>query len=181
MSKLDKFIKDHREEFDTEEPSVELWGKIQEEYTPPVKLQPVKSKFNYWKIAAVFLLLVTSVLLIERWYEKPIEGSASVEKYFTNEFVEAQNFYMQLASEKKAILEKKCKDDPEYKEEFFGELKDLDDQYQQLRGDLKYGNQDEILDAMIVNLQLRIEILNRQLEIIEQINENNKSDENINI
>jgi len=181
MSKLEKFIRNNREEFDMDEPSNELWGKIQRELRPEIKLKPLRRGLNYWKIAAVILLLISSALLVDKWIGMQQKAPVQAEKYFTDEFKEAEHFYMQLAAEKKAILEKKCKDDPQYKAEFLSEINDLDNQYKQLKDDLKYGNQDEIMDAMVVNLQLRIEILNRQLEIIESINKKEKNDENINI
>ena len=59
----------------------------------------------------------------------------------------------------------------------------LDSMYAVLKKDLNKGNEDVIADAMILNLRLRIEILNKQLSIIQAIedskNENITEDETI--
>ncbi len=181
MSKLEKFIQDNREEFDSEEPRDELWQNITRELKPEVKITKGKSGFNFWKIAAIILLLVSFTLVLDKYYLQKGTESISAESYLTNEFQEAESFYLNLVSEKKEALEQQFKNDPELKREFLSEVEGLDQQYNQLKSDLKLGNQDEILDAMIINLQLRIEILNRQLEILENLNEKERENEDINI
>jgi hypothetical protein len=51
--------------------------------------------------------------------------------------------------------------------------------YMVLKKDLQNGNEENLTDAMILNLQLRIEILNQQLSIIQSIEtrKNGKIDE----
>ena len=52
--------------------------------------------------------------------------------------------------------------------------------YAVLKKDMKNGNEENLIDAMILNLQLRIDILNQQLKIIQSI-ENSQKDEKVNI
>jgi hypothetical protein len=64
--------------------------------------------------------------------------------------------------------------------EFLSEIQVLDSMYILLKKDMNHGNEEVLVDAMILNLQLRIEILNQQLSIIQSI-ENSQKDEKINI
>ncbi len=180
MDKLEKFIHDNREEFDSEKPSLELWEKIEDQIQPEFKLSSKKKVINYWKVAAVILLLVSAGLVVERFAFQAQPKSVEVEVY-SNEFQEAEDYYLSLVSERKSIIEEQLKNDPIEKAEFLAEVEALDQKYEQLKGEIKYGNQEEILDAMILNLQMRIEVLNRQIEIIEKYKSQEKGNENVTI
>jgi hypothetical protein len=53
---------------------------------------------------------------------------------------------------------------------FKSELDKLDTIYEELKTDLQNGLQtDQLVDAMILNLQMRVELLDRQIEIIRSI------------
>ena len=60
--------------------------------------------------------------------------------------------------------------------DFLYEIDLLDSMYVVLKQDMKNGNKENLADAMILNLQLRIEVLNQQLRIIQSI-ENKQKDE----
>jgi hypothetical protein len=63
--------------------------------------------------------------------------------------------------------------------DFANEINMLDSMYAVLKKDMQNGNEENLVDAMILNLQLRIEILNQQLNIIQSIEtrKNEKIDE----
>ena len=63
-------------------------------------------------------------------------------------------------------------------DDFLYEIDLLDSMYVVLKQDMKNGNKENLADAMILNLQLRIEVLNQQLRIIQSI-ENKQKDEKI--
>ena len=63
-------------------------------------------------------------------------------------------------------------------DDFLDEIDKLDSMYAVLKQDMKNGNEVNLIDAMILNLQLRIEILNQQLKIIQSI-ENSQKDEKV--
>src|SRR5690606_25554537 len=102
--------------------------------------------------------------------------TSETESSALSEFREVEEYYMSLVADKREALEKQAADDPEYKKEFLRELDELDVQYQRLRDNLKFGNQEEVVNAMIMNLRLRLEILNRQIEILEELNKTEDED-----
>lgn len=175
MDKLKKYIDNHREQFDSDEPRDDLWSRISGELNPPKAKQRWLSNMKVWRAAAVILLLATSWLVFDKVNrEDAAQPTSDSGNGVLAEFREVENFYMTLVAEKRNMLEKASADDPEYRREFLSELEELDNQYKGLKENLKFGNQEEVINALIVNLQLRIEILNRQLEIIQQLDKKEK-------
>ena len=65
------------------------------------------------------------------------------------------------------------------KKDFFQELSTLDAAYQTMKRELVESQSNEqVISAMIHNLQLRIDVLNKQLEILNEIEEQSKNIEN---
>ena len=69
---------------------------------------------------------------------------------------------------------------PEIDKNLLSEIDQLDSTYHELKSNLKEGYNERIIDAMVVNLQMRIDILNRQLDVLEKI-KNLTEDETTNI
>jgi hypothetical protein len=173
--KLEKFIKTHRAALDDKEPSSELWGKIAQEIRPEKQIQPASRALVFWRVAAAVLFFATSALLIDKFVYQ--ESTSSIVATTTNPaLIEAEGYYMSLISQmSEEITTYKQNDysDPQ----FIHDMNSLDSVYQALKQDLVLGNEQNIIDAMIQNLQLRIEVLNNQLEIIQSI-EKFKREEN---
>jgi hypothetical protein len=73
-------------------------------------------------------------------------------------------------------LKKIEKDEPLLYKQFAGDVNKLDSVYNSLKRQLpKNPNREQLLEAMIQNLQLQMGLLNHQLEIIKQINHSKKS------
>src|SRR5690606_14508504 len=86
--------------------------------------------------------------------------------------------YNTLIEEKRNDLYRLANENPEMYKDFSDELNQLEQNYKRLRNELtKTPNQDELINAMIQNLQWQIDILNQQLNIINRINENERQDE----
>ncbi|MDZ7606205.1 MAG: hypothetical protein U5K79_11610 [Cyclobacteriaceae bacterium] len=173
--KLEKFIKTHRAALDVKEPSSELWGKIAREIAQEKKIEPASRSLIYWRVAAAVLFFATSALLIDKFVYQ--ETTPEVIATTTNPaLIEAEGYYMNLISQMNEEITAYSQND--YTDpHFIHDMNSLDSVYQVLKQDLVLGNQQNIIDAMIQNLQLRIEVLNNQLEIIQSI-EKFKREEN---
>lgn len=159
---FEKFVIQNREAFNDSEPSHELWGRIQQEIQPKKRNRSI-----VWKLAAM-LFLAANIYLIQDKYS----GSKVV--HLSSEFKEAENYYLTLINQKKQEIARSL--DPDEEELFLHEIDELDSMYFNLKNNYQYKTSNErVLDAMINNLQLRLEILNRQIEILENIK--SKSDE----
>ncbi len=166
---FERFVIKNRQEFDTEMPNERLWDKIEVSTK-----KPWPNVVNLWKVAAVLLLVTTIGLLIER--TGITQNDIVDSRMESTEFQQVEAYYTMLISAKhKEIINLNSS---KRKNEFLKEIVELDNVYADLKILAKKQESESVLtDAMINNLQLRLEILNRQLEVLkryknEQIKEN---------
>jgi hypothetical protein len=94
--------------------------------------------------------------------------------------VEGENkemyYYAKLIELKHDELKTLEKDEPLLYRQFAGDVRKLDSVYHSLKTQLpNNSNREQVIEAMISNLQLQIGLLNRQLDIIKQIKHSKKS------
>jgi hypothetical protein len=188
--RLKDLVDEHREEFDVFEPKAELWQNICEELSPAPKEAKV-IRFNlgnsasfsastmFMRVAASIILLLgcgLTILLMKQNTPALENAMAAKEQEMINsiapEMVEVEAYYVNQIREKKSELS-------EYdlkilgldeQQEIDNELARLDSSYLKLKKQLyTTPNTDEIMGAMIQNLQIRIQVLNKQLEILQKI------------
>lgn len=175
--RLEEFVSSHREEFDDLEPREGSWEKIEKEIA---KDDVAKRDFTiWWKVAAMVLLCLTVGLVVERSFysSKSQHNVAVVDTNFMKEMNDAEGHYSQLIHEKKSqirfIVASKNLEDVE----LLQDMSQLDEMYIQLKSELASNqNDDRLISAMIQNLQLRVEILNRQLNILERISKKERDE-----
>lgn len=164
MNNLEEFIRANREDFDSKEPREKLWSQIEAD------LDSNQKDFGWlWKAAVVVLLAVCGYLIMEREQHQPVEAIAASEFYVNPEFVETELYYTQLISQKQLAVENFVKADPNVKSEFKNDLASLDTMYQELKQEYIETGNEIVLDAMMQNLQLRKELLDQELMILEKI------------
>lgn len=163
--KLEKFISQNNEAFDADEPSGGLWDRIEQE----LPQEKGNSWWSYWKVAAMLFLVSTIVLTVDR-INQPGE-EFEVATTLSEEFSEAEQFYSRLIAERKVQIEA-YDIQGDLHREFVDDINELDDLYLELKATFEYKSSDQKLyDAMISNLQLRMRILDRQIEILERLND----------
>jgi len=167
---LEKFLMDNRETFDSEVPSEKVWNQIDQKLASKRNMWP-----TVWKVAAMLFMATTILLIIDR---PVIEEETFV---MTEEFNQAEDYYISMINEKRVIIEETLT--PEQQEQFLAEIDQLDTMYDELKKTYQTNSSNErVMDAMISNLQLRLEIMNRQLELLESIkNQNDENDTSIEI
>jgi len=171
MNNLEEYIRNHRAEFDHKEPREKLWTRIESELdgdTPNVGW--------IWKAAVVVLLAACGYLIWERGQIQTPDEIVKVDLLVDPEFVETELYYTQLIAEQRRMVEQFDLDDPEIKENFRRDLASLDTAYQELQLEYVETSNEAVLEAMIDNLQLRMELLNQQLVILEQIKNDYKNE-----
>lgn len=171
---LEKYIKNNREQFDDKEPDHQLWSQIDK------KLNSNKKRtINYtslWKAAAVIFMIISAALLIDRQYNSNIKEN--VADQINPEFSAIENYYVSLIETKKnELVQFDFPGNKELENEFLSDLSKLDSAYKALKSELNEKSSEKILDAMILNLQTRIDILNQQLEVLNNI-KSKKENEN---
>jgi cytoskeletal protein RodZ len=234
-SRLEQFVRDHREEFDTEEPDAKVWDAIQQDmkFVDPTKkkLAPVVRFYRTrWSVAAAVLLLIAGTT----WYfstrqkgnnlpavasgntppatqqptqpstrptspaqaaTQPADSSKAPDIHslattspndnkatdnnspeMNSEMNEEMYHYAKIVEIKHKELKTIEKDEPLLYRQFSSDVNKLDSVYHGLQHQLpNNSNREQILEAMIQNLQLQMELLNHQLDIIKQINHSKKT------
>jgi hypothetical protein len=177
--RLEKFIRSHRQEMDNKGPRRDLWQDIEKEVITNARQRQLSRTVIFWRAAAVILLLISSWLVIDK-VNRDIPGNEATEIAELNpQLMEAENYYVALINEKKQEI-RSMSEKYDLGDDFLYEIDVLDSMYSTLKEDLPRGDEENLVDAMILNLQLRIEILNEQLSIIQSI-ENNQRNENISL
>ena len=98
---------------------------------------------------------------------KELESSMDEEMYH----------YARLVELKHKELKTIEKDEPLLYKQFSSDVYKLDSVYHDLQGQLPNNpNREQLLEAMLQNLQLQMELLNHQLEIVRQINHTKKTE-----
>ncbi|WP_266369005.1 hypothetical protein [Tellurirhabdus rosea] len=182
-SKLERFVRDNREDFDTFEPRADLWDSIAQElgHQPERRWAGsvwVNNTFGnrrrMWQIAAsvsVIVGLAGGFLYFNNQYgvtrQPDVVAAAPAH---AREFVQ----YTRLIDEKRAELKTLTASNPVLYQEFSTELNQLEASYKNLRKELPENpNQEVLIQAMVQNLQLQIDLLNQQLMIIQRIKQQN--------
>lgn len=162
---FEKFIIENRNSFDDRNPSDKVWNKIDKRLSKRTSFLQVA-----WKVAAILFLASTLYLLIDKNNE-PFAGPQ-----LSQEFVQAEDYYISMISQRKQQIKEQLSAAQE--EEFLTDINQLDEMYTELKNTYKTNASSErVVDAMINNLQLRLDILNKQLEILENIKDQNNETE----
>lgn len=176
--RLERFVRDNREEFDDLNPSDSLWGKIADKLpeTDPVfagsqlrKASRRQKLFFDWRIAAAVLVMigVSYLFYLNREYGLTRDPKvAMMAPGHAREF----NQYTLAIDEKRNELISLTSQNPELYKEFATDLERLEKSYQSLRSELPQApDKQALIKAMVENLQWQVELLNQQLSILERI------------
>ena len=192
-SELDKFISKNREQFDEAEPSAEIWNKIEKNlpHKKTAKLFSLKEMSKWVAAAAVVCITLTSIYFLYFRKdkveivknEKPADNNNSTSPAddlagITPEYAaQAQQVYQAIET-KQQELKAVTADQPALYHQFLGDLRVLDSSYRMLQIQAaQTPNRDVIVKAMLQNLQLQMELLGRQLMIMNEI-KNKKTQQN---
>ena len=182
MDNIEQFIAHNRPFLDTEQPNdLRIWEAIEQRLppaeTPVMELVKPKKKriiafLPSWRQAAAALVVLSMGVAMGLMWKKsdtlPMGevGSDVVETNISPELEQADKFYGLKVSQKIEALEA-ANPDPEV----MSDLKQLDEVQAELRKELTNapkGSQDEIVRTMIRNYQIKLDILEKVLNRIEE-------------
>jgi len=173
MSRIENMIRENREAFDSYEPGAQVWNNIQKNLeTKPGKVVAVKGRLWKWvAAAAVFLVAVTTWYQLRDTKKPPVTESVAVtEENVPDEYADEVYHFTKLINLKHKELQQLQKEDPALYDQFADDIKILDSSYHSLQEQVPGNpNKETLIQAMIQNLQLQIDLLNKQLIITEQI------------
>lgn len=189
MSKsLERFIRDNREKFDAGQPSPASWEKIEQSLNATKQRSAVyRLNGKKWRLmaAAVLAIVLTSSLYIflsPGHEEMPVVQNQTTGNTPENntgdpviaaidpDYAARAAKFSGLIEEKQHELEAIRTDQPDLYRKFSRDIQRLDSTYHVLKYELPVNpNKEELLQAMIYNLQLQIDLLNQQLNVIQKI------------
>jgi hypothetical protein len=157
--KLDEFINQNRGAFDDKEPSEKVWKNV--ETSLPAK-HSVWNSVVLWRAAAMIFMALSVYLLIPKGViEKQIGNDIAMK-----EFRDVEAFYVAQISEKVELID-------EFKSNeglngFTQDFKQLEAMYMVLKEEMKNRPSVKVKDALVLNLLVRIDLLNQQLHNLEK-------------
>jgi hypothetical protein len=203
--RLKEFVSENREDFDVFEPRPELWQEICSElktqsFQEKASREEAKvisinfgerlnfsTDFLFMRVAATIVLLLACGITL--WMVKQNSPAANKTVAAASEQAQLNQIAPELAEVEvyyTSQINKKREELSDYDMKILGldearsidrELARLDSSYTQLKTQLyTTPNTDQVMGAMVQNLQIRIEVLNRQLEVLKKIEKLQKQD-----
>ena len=175
MDRLEKYVTEHRQDFDVYEPSEGLWDKIRKPEVSQIKTIPW-----FWKAAAIFLVFGASFWAQQYMKDQKqlmsIKGNKANPEMAIPELAEANKYYTGLIQTKLNEVQTALVSYPEIKKDMRHELTELDSVFQSLKNDLKDNiSNPEIIEAMIQNYRLKLNLLEQIQSELQQQNSKNST------
>jgi hypothetical protein len=159
---LGKFIRKNREAFDSLTPPDHVWSHV--EAALPARKQVFFHTVTFWRAAAILLFGLSSYLLISKFYAKPdkqevaaLQGFSDLETYYSTQINEKMDL-VHLYQAKTGLTE----------DEITQNLRKLEAMYQVLKDEMKRKPTQDVRDALVLNLLVRIDLINQQLHKLDK-------------
>jgi hypothetical protein len=165
QDKLKQYVEENRDELEIYQPREQLWDTVDE------RMQHGR-RGALWQrlaIAASLLLAVTCgtwAFIATRPSKYVSDNAVHVQPPIT----EAEFFFTTIVQMKDAELEQYCKPQPELCREFEKDIATLSNAYHQLKNEYPASaDKEKVLQAMMTNLKLQVQLVSRQLQIMETV------------
>lgn len=155
---LGDFVHRNREGFDDREPSPKIWKRI--EASLGLKEKSWANSLFLWRAAAIFFMALSLYLLIPRGQMK-VENSLALK-----EFTDVEAFYIQQISNKEELINSFQSGDG--LNAFTHDFHQLEAMYLVLKEEMKSRPSHKVKDALVLNLLVRIDLLDKYLHQLEE-------------
>ncbi|MFP4471203.1 MAG: hypothetical protein ACLFPE_10990 [Bacteroidales bacterium] len=182
--KLEKFIHDHRDEFDEFEPDPALFAGVK---TRPPVVNMVRWNSVLWKAAAVVAIFVGSYFFHDWMSQYPHrQQTATVSQSdesseIVRVLIEAEAYYSAQIETRREEFYHLAEGNIRLKKEIDYELVELDSIYADLKRDLKDNAANQaVIEAMIQNYRVKLDILENVLNQLQQARDRKQKKEEAN-
>jgi len=166
--RLEDFVRAHRDEFDVQTPSPEMWDELSRKL--PGKADKRRRIVRWVSIAAVLAgVIIGSGVVLQSLLSKQDAISVAQETDSeVKELLEAEAYYAQQVNGKLQEIQKCYRLHPELESEVEGDLLELEQMYNVLKQDLAENvSNKEVIEAMIENNRFRLKLVS---VVLEQVN-----------
>jgi hypothetical protein len=157
--RLEEFIRENRAAFDDKEPSEKVWRNINASLG--LRRTGVWNSVVLWRAAAVVFMVLSGYLLIPKTTVTPI-----AKDNVSSEFDDVEAFYIRQISEKVEMIDEFQKS--EGLNGFTHDFQQLEAMYMVLKEEMKTSPSQKVKDALVLNLLVRIDLLNQRLHKLEK-------------
>lgn len=154
---LEDFIRNHREAFDDRKPASRVWKGIEASL---FGWRSGRMPLVLWRAAAIFFMALSAYLLIPRQVVKS-ENALTLK-----EFSDVEAFYVQEISNKVELIHQFKRNDG--LNGFTEDFRQLEAMYTVLKEEMKARPSNQVKDALVLNLLVRIDLLNQHLHRLEE-------------
>ncbi len=179
MEKFEQFFKENRLRLDTENLDETSWMNIENSF----KIHKRKSFFRKLYVAAsiIAILGLSSIIIFSGNEKNKQVVQTSIFTDISPDLVKQENSYIQLVNSKinKIKEEKVPKENAALFNEFIKQLEVIDKQYELYKQEIeKTGYNDELIQQVIYNYQLKLSVLQMLQSEIDKINRLSKKNKN---
>jgi hypothetical protein len=158
---FEDFVRQNREAFDDKEPSPRVWSRIQ--HIMGFSKKSVWDSVVLWRAAAIIFMALSVYLLVPKQQESKHQDLA------LKEFSDVEQFYFEQISQKTELIrEFQPVGSAEGLNGFTNDFKQLEAMYNVLKEEMKNRPSRQVKDALVLNLLVRIDLLNQQLNKLEK-------------
>jgi hypothetical protein len=162
---LKEFVEQNKPAFDAHQPPESSWKQI-EMKLPPRRFHLWNSVI-LWRSVAILLMGVSAYLFMT----KPVVKSSTGESVqLSGEFKDLEFYYSNQIVEKKELVSQIQSDTGFTEDEVTQNLKKLEAMYQVLKEEMEKRPSQDVKDALVLNLLVRIDLLNQQLNKLDKKN-----------
>jgi hypothetical protein len=155
--KLEDFINENRGAFDDKEPREKVWKNINASLH--LRKNSLWNSVVLWRAAAVLFMTLSVYLLLPKNDIQPAGQEV------LQEFRDVEEFYTQQISDKVKLIDEYER--MEGLNGFTNDFRQLEAMYMVLKEEMKARPSDKVKDALVLNLLVRIDLLNQQLHRLE--------------
>lgn len=171
---LGNFIEENRDAFDAHVPPENAWHHI-EASLPHLKKQVFLHSVSFWRAAAVILFALSSYLLISKYYTKADKQEVAALQGFSD----LETYYSSQISEKMDLVHHYQTQTGLTEDEITQNMRKLESMYLVLKDELKKRPTQDVRDALVLNLLVRIDLINQQLHRLDKPVTANNAQKNI--
>jgi hypothetical protein len=161
---LKQFISQNRDRFDDKEPSEKVW------YTIQARIDKTTSLWNsvvLWRSAAILLLSLSTFLFFSPIGRESKKEQAAIRV----EFKDLEAYYSNQIYEKKELVTQFQAETGLTEDEVTQNIQKLEAMYQVLLKEMEKRATIDVKDALVLNLLVRIDLLNQQLNKLDKRND----------
>ena len=172
---LEEFIKDNRPAFDNREPSGRVWKGIERAIMPG---QSFWNSVSVWRAAAVLFMALSVYLMIPKETGPAATAkTASAEEKVLTDFQDVESFYVSEISSKVSLIDRF--EGNEGLNGFTQNFQQLDAMYMVLKEEMKNHPSAKVREALVLNLLIQIDLLNKQLDKLDHQEDKKKAEESV--